>query len=269
MEVSSISEYELPLSNGQKLLAEINGLKIVDYNGEISLLNSQGISMWSSPFKFEGKANQAFISKDRLLLTTDTNDYHAWGILGPAFLIDLKDGSLVAKLRGESGASLKNGSFILGLEGYGCFKTWLYDRNGKLVQEWRSYGHYIVGENDDIRVLECDRRDPTESRLVRLKKDGQIEKGQILNDSQIGKPLVLGDSSIFFIDYGVIRIVDLNLKEQFKKVLMKISLKDSCRFNSYLQFKNKKILVDIYEETKSTSAKFTKHSWLIDFSYKS
>ncbi len=146
-----------------------------------------------------------------MLLTTLTNDYHAWGFLGPAFLINKSDSTLVAELRGESGAALNDGNFIISLEGYDYFNTWLYDRNGKLFQEWRSYGHYIIGENDDVRVLEKDRQIPTKSRLVRLKLDGRIEKGPLLNESQVAKPLILEDKSLIFIDCRAIRIVDVDL----------------------------------------------------------
>ena len=265
---------ELPFSNQeskdsseQQILAEINDQKIIAQGGEISLINLEGKPEWESPFEIEGKPNEIYISEDRLLLTTSTKDYHAWGFLRPAFLINMIDGSLVAKLKGESGAALSNGRFILGLEGYDYFNTWLYDRNGELILEWRSYGNYIVGENDDIRVLEKDRRNPTKSRLVRLKVDGQIEKGPLLNESQISKPLVLGNKSLIFIDCGTIRIVDLGLKEQYKKVLMTISKRDSWRFHSDLQFRGKKISVDIYERTKESPIEYTKHSWLMELGY--
>ncbi|MGA5637585.1 hypothetical protein ACPCTN_02380 [Streptomyces cinereoruber] len=40
-----------------------------------------------------------------------------WGLLGPALLLDLADGRLVAELRGERAAARGGGRFVLGLEG--------------------------------------------------------------------------------------------------------------------------------------------------------
>ena len=249
-----------------KILAEINDQKIIAQDGEISLINAKGISQWKSPLKIEGKPNKLFVSQDRLLLTTFSNDYHEWGFLGPAFLIDTNDGSIIAELRGETGAALKNGSFLLGLEGYDCFNTWLYDRNGKRIQEWRSYGHYIVGKDDDIRVLEKDRQIPTKSRVVRLKLDGQIEKGPVLKDAQISDPLVLDDNALLFVDCGTIRIIDFHLKDQYKEVLIDVDPRDSWRFHSHIRFKGDDVIVDICERPEDSSIEYTHHSWLLKLS---
>jgi len=265
---SPFSKKESNQSLTQKLLVEIDDRKLVALEGEISLLNQDGFPVWEKPFKIEGRLNKVLVSKDRLLITSLTNDYHAWGVLGPAYLVNLKDGSLVAELRGDSGAALKNGRFILGLEGYGCFNTWLYERDGSLVQEWRSYGHYVVGEDDDIRVLEKDRISPTNSRVVRLNINGEIEKGPRLNESQIAKPLILKDNSLVFIDKGVLRIVDVDLNEQYQKVLMEVSEIDHSRFHSKIQLtKNGLISVNIYEKSKAAPIKYKNNYWLISLKY--
>lgn len=248
----------------QELLAEIDDQKLVALDSEISLLNKQGISAWDKPFKIDGRTNEVFVSNDRLLITTLTKEYHAWGFLGPAYLVNLKDGSLVTEVRGESGAALENGSFILGLEGYDYFNTWLYDKDGSLVQEWRSYGNYIVGKNDDIRVLEKDRRIPTKSRVVRLNLNGQIEKGPRLSESQISEPLILEDNSLIFIDGGVVRIVDYDLNERYQKTLMKIPQENTWRFHSNIQSTGNLITVNIYERTEEPPIEYTNHYWLID-----
>jgi len=262
-EGSPFVKTELKEWNGYQVLAETAGQKIAIKDNEITLLNEQGLSIWVKPFKIEGSPNEVFLLKDRLLMTTYSKDYHAWGMLGPVFLLNLKDGALVAKLVGESAVTLSDGKFILGLEGYNCFETCLYDRDGKRLCEWRSYGHYIVGENDDIRVLEKDRRIPTESKLVRLKLDGEIEKGPRLNQSQISTPLVLEDKSIIFIDCGVIRIVDVDLREQYKQVLMNIPNNNSSLFISDVQFKGEQVSISIYEKNNKSSTGYVKHNWLV------
>jgi len=252
----------------QKILIEIEGQKLIALDGEISLLNQDATPVWEKSFKIEGRPNRAFISKDRLLITSLTMDYHAWGVLGPAYLIDLNNGALVAELKGASGAALEGGRFILGLEGYGCFNTWLYDRDGSLVQEWPSYGHYVVGENDDIRVLEKDRTSPTQSRIVRLHFNGQIEKGPRLNEGLVSEPLILKDNSIILIDKGMLRIVDADLNQQYQKVLLEVPETDSSRFHSKIEFtKEGLISINIYEKSKEAPIKYKNNYWLISLKY--
>ncbi len=265
----SLSEFpvhqQVKVSNkAQAVLAEFNDLKVVSNAEGISLLSSQGALVWKRPFKIEGRANTLYVSQDRLLLITYTNNYHAWGFLGPAFLIDSNNGECVAKLEGQSGAALENGDFIIGLEGYGIFTTWRYDRQGEMIQKWDSYGWYIVDKDDDIRVLEQDRLSPTKSRLVRLQSNGEIEKGPLIKDSQIGQPLVLKDQSLIYIDCGVLKVVDTGLKIQQEIFLMTIDQEDIWRFCSSIQFAGDQIKVEIYERTKASPIHYKRYAWQVE-----
>ncbi|MGW6918040.1 hypothetical protein ACWGB8_30135 [Kitasatospora sp. NPDC054939] len=197
----------VPADDG--VLAERDGLRIVGRNGAVDCVDAAGRTRWTHTFA--GRANDAHLSSGRVLVTTDSHEYTAWGVLGPALLLDLADGRVVAELRGASGTVLRGGRFVLGLEGYDVFDTWEYDRDGRLVDTWRSYGHYVVGTG--LRVVECDRRIPTGSRVVRLLPGGVVERGPRLRDPLCPRPVVLPDGTVLVLDAGVLRAFDRALRE--------------------------------------------------------
>lgn len=175
--------------------------------GRVTLVDADGRTRWTHACA--GVPNAAHISGDRVLVTTDSLEYTPWGFLGPALLLDLADGRLVAELRGERGAARGGGRFVLGLEGYGLFETREYDRDGAETDHWPSYGHYVVGTG--LRVVEADRRVPTRGRVVRLLPGGTITPGPRLSDPQPPKPVVLPDGTLLILDGGLIRTVGRQL----------------------------------------------------------
>lgn len=263
------SMYEHPVSDSVKepsILLQIGDNRLIELAGEISLCSKQNQAIWEKSFYISGQAAKAYISDDRILLLTRTKHYHAWGTLGPAFIINLLDGTLVKKLIGESGVALSGGRFLLGLEGYENFDTWLYDKNGQKIQAWRSYGHYIISKNDDIRILECDRIRPTSSRLVALKLDGQISEISSLNESPSGKPIVLPNSALVFLDCGVLRIFDNHDVEQVNLRLMDIPPDDLARFHWRIDFNEGALDINIYQREKNTPYQCFVHHWIIAIS---
>ncbi len=261
--------HEHPVSEGvkkQSVLLQIGDNKLVEQSGEISLFTKQNQVLWKKSFCISGRVGNAYISDDRILLLTRTKHYHAWGTLGPAFIINLHDGTLVKELIGESGAALNGGRFLLGLEGYENFDTWLYDKNGQKIQTWRSYGHYIISKNDGIRILECDRIRPTSSRLVALKLDGQISEISSLNESPSGKPIVLPNGALVFLDCGVLRIFDNHDVEQVNLRLMDIPPDDLARFHWRIDFNEGALDINIYQREKSTPYQSIVHHWIIAIS---
>ena len=131
------------------------------------------------------------VSGPRALITTQTEEYHAWGHLGPALLVDLERGTLLATLKGERALALPASQFLLGLEGYAHFDSWLLNSEGQELQNWRSYGHYFLESSGSVRVFECDRQNPTSSAVVRLHRNGAIQRGDRLLEGQIPRPLKL------------------------------------------------------------------------------
>jgi hypothetical protein len=183
--------------------------------------------------------------------------------LGPAILIDLSEGIIIKELTGKNGAALSNGNFLLGLEGYDVFDTWLYDSNGKLVQQWRSYGHYAIGSNDDIRIVEQDRSTPTNACVVKLKLDGRIEKGLKLKTCSASNPIILNNEDIIFENSGELIIVNLNLEVVARLQLKSISEKDSWRFHSNISLNEESLTVKILERLPEPSRDYQTHKWLI------
>lgn len=249
------------------IFAEFSGKKVVLMDDGVILLNQLGEPDWETPFKINGRVNNVFVSKDRLLIFTNSNEYTSWGMLGPAFLVNLTDGTLVAELKGESGAALSNGYFLLGLEGYEYFNTWLINQEGEVISQWRSYGHYIVDENNDIRVVEKDRCIPTKSSIVRLKLGGEIERGPLLSEAQISAPLVLANNDLLIVDCGVVKIIDVDLKEQYQKILLPNLHIRNHEFQSHIEWCEGKILIEMYEKHNNPEHSYTKHSWLLSLEY--
>ena len=107
-----------------KLLARKNNDLIVAHNKELCFIDANGNTLWKNSLICPGIPNNAYVSDDYLLVTTHSEDYHAWGFLGPAILIDLKKGIIIKELKGSHGTVLSEGGFLLGLEGYDVFDTW-------------------------------------------------------------------------------------------------------------------------------------------------
>lgn len=218
-----------PSRSEPKLLATApGGDRIVADGGMVRCVTSEGKSRWT--YTCAGVATEAYVSGDRLLLTTSSLNYHEWGNLGPAQLLDIGEGTPIAELRGERGAPLAEACFIVGLEGYDVFDSWLHDRNGVMLDTWRSYGHYVVDPDNTIRVVECDRNNPTDSRVVRLLPHGVIERGPSLIHGQVPRPVVMPDGTIVLLDCGVLRAVDRSLDDAVLAELLPIAPNQAWRF---------------------------------------
>ncbi|HEX6339466.1 hypothetical protein [Umezawaea sp.] len=201
------------------------------------------------------------MSADRVLVLTDSLDYHPWGLLGPALLLDLRTGERIAELRGERGAAVGGGRFLLGLEGYDVFDTWLHDRDGALVTTWRTYGHYVVdgdGGGDGVRVVECDRRQPTRSAVVRLLPDGGLDRGRALRHGQVAAPVVLRDGTVVVFDGGVLVAVDRELRGTVLAEVLDMG-GEFWRFTATLELREDVLAVTVVERDRTTSSVCSTH----------
>jgi hypothetical protein len=206
----------------------------------------------------------AHVSADRVLVLTDSLDYHAWGHLGPALLLDLRTGSRVAVLRGERGAALSGGRFLLGLEGYDAFDTWLHDRDGGLVTSWRTSGHYVVDADaggDGVRVVECDRRQPTGSAVVRLLADGTVLRGCPLRNGHAPAPVVLPDGTVVVFDGGALVAVDRDLRGTVLAEVLDLG-DESWRFAATLGLRDDVLVVTVVERDHATSPAYSTHRFV-------
>ncbi|MEE1788569.1 hypothetical protein PUR71_37565 [Streptomyces sp. SP17BM10] len=229
--------------------------------GAITCTDTTGRLRWTHPVP--GTPNAAHISSGRVLVTTSSIGYHAWGHLGPAYLLDLEDGTLVAELRGERGATLGGGRFLLGLEGYAHFHTWQFDRDGDVTDTWRSYGHYVVGTG--IRVVEADRATPTASRVVRLLPGGAIERSALLlTESQACGPVVLPDGTILVLDAGVLRAFGRDLADATLAELVTVPDGEADRFTSTLERTGAdRLTAVIRERNPERAGKYLTHTWTL------
>ncbi|MEU4733034.1 hypothetical protein [Streptomyces sp. NPDC023588] len=240
-------------------LAWRDDLRIHGEPGEISCVDAAGRTRWT--LRCAGVPNAAHVSGGRVLVTTDSTEYTAWGHLGPALLVDLAEGTLIAELRGERGAALRGGRFLLGLEGYDVFHTWQYDRDGALVDSWRSYGHYVIGSG--IRVVETDRNLPTESGVVRLLPGGVIERGPRLTGCSAPRPLVLEDGTILVIDAGVLRAVDRRLRATVLAELLTVEPDRAWAYTAILHRDGDLLTARIGAPHPRREDRHTVHTWTI------
>ncbi|WP_431949899.1 hypothetical protein [Actinacidiphila sp. bgisy167] len=240
-------------------LARRDDLRIQGATGRISCVDASGRTRWT--YAFDGRPNAAHVSGGRVLVTTDSLEYTPWGFLGPALLLDLADGTLIAELRGARGAALRGGRFLLGLEGYDFFDTWEHDRDGATVDSWRSYGHYVVGTG--VRVVEADRRHPTGSRVVRLLPGGGIERGPRLTASVVPRPVVLEDGTILVLDAGVLRAVDRGLAGTVLAELLPLAPDRASGCISSLRRDGDRLTAVIAEPRPGHPTTHTVHTWTL------
>ncbi|MFF7988717.1 hypothetical protein ACFZDG_02845 [Kitasatospora xanthocidica] len=241
-------------------LARRDGLEVHGRDGELSCVDATGRVRWQQPCP--GRPNAAHLSSGRVLVTTDSFDYTAWGHLGPALLLDLSDGSTVAELRGDRATALGGGRFALGLAGHDAFDTRAYDRDGALIDSWRSYGHYVVGSG--LRVVETDRRHPTESRVVRLLPGGRIERGPLLADPRAPEPLVLPDGTLLVLDAGVLRAVGRDLDDTVLAELHPLPADQRHRFTGSLRRTADRLDATLVERHPTRMGAYTTHAWHLD-----
>jgi hypothetical protein len=247
-----------------KILSEMKDKGfIVSNNKEVNFIDFKGNQIWQNSINCFNIPNSGFISDNRLIITTNSENYNDWGHLGPVFLIDLDKGKIIKELKGQSAESLVDGRFILGLEGYSMFNTWLYDSNGNLLQEWKSFGHYLVN-NNEIYVIENDRRIPTSSKIVQLNFDGTIKKSIQLKSSESSNPILLKNNDFIFVNTGELKIIGTNLIEIDKCELLHIEEKDSWRFSFRISLEQNILIVEILESSEIDSTEYKIYNWLIE-----
>jgi hypothetical protein len=246
-------------ASGLHELARAGNDRIAADGQQISRLGADGRARWT--YSCTARPREAYACDDRLLVVTDSLEYTPWGLLGPAFLIDLGDGSLVAQLRGDHGAAAGGGRFVLGLEGYDFFHTWLHDRAGATLMTWKSQGHYVVDPGESIRVIECDRATPTRSRVVRLLPGGEIERGPELSDGQVSRPVVLEDGTAVFADSGLLRAVDRDLRGAVLAALLPVAPGEAWRFRAQLELDGYLLTVTVDERTPDAPMRYTTYRW--------
>jgi len=240
-----------------KVIAKIDGDCIIACICMVSRVTSWGWPRWIHSFL--GKPREAIVSNDRLLVLTEPLQDGPWGDTGQALQLDLRNGKRLRKTRAGRAAAAGNGRFIMGLEGYDFFDSWLYDRDGKQIDQWRSYGHYIADPGGVFRVAECNRS--ANSRMVRLLPQGQIERGPTLLSGQVPRPVELPDGTVVIFDCGKLRAFDLTLNETVLAELPALGSAEPWRLHGKLTLTADILEVMIVEGNQNSIGSYLTHRW--------
>ncbi|MFH8385931.1 hypothetical protein ACH4E7_34275 [Kitasatospora sp. NPDC018058] len=114
-----------------------------------------------------------------------------------------------------------------------------------------------------LRVVETDRRHPTESRVVRLLPGGRIERGPLLADAQAPAPLVLPDGTLLVLDAGVLRAVGRELDDAVLAELHPLGPDERHRFTGSLRRTAEGLDVTLVERHPTRMGGYTTHAWTL------
>lgn len=123
--------------------------------------------------------------------------------IGFGYAVSLADGSLRFTTQMgpiKEAASVGEGEFLVGYQGYGAFETLHYKRDGRVSERWGSHGYYLVG--DGVRVIELENRLPSKMHLVDLLPGGVVRKGEWLDGYYTSRPLLSADGTAYFFRKG-------------------------------------------------------------------
>ncbi|HUQ05243.1 MAG TPA: hypothetical protein VM261_22220 [Kofleriaceae bacterium] len=233
-----------------RVLLVLDDGMIISRGQRIVRVDPEGRRMWPEVRTLPGIATEACVSGDRLLVATDSLTYTHWGYDGPPCLLRLRDGSFVAELRQQSrriAALDDDGHFLVTLAGYDVFDTWLHDRDGMELQRWRSSGHLVPDPDGTVRVVEVDSQTPTRARVARLHRDGTIERGPELHDSQCSPPVILDDGRLVFVEGGRVRAIDRALSATYLADLAHVPEESHWLFDAHLARFGARVVVALCE----------------------
>jgi hypothetical protein len=89
-----------------------------------------------------------------------------------------------------------DGQFVLGVQGYGAFRSVLVDRDGRALVHWDSQGISI--SRDPLRVLEMENISPSRCRIATLGHDGSVRHGAHLPGYHTSPVVVAPDGAAVF-----------------------------------------------------------------------
>ena len=101
---------------------------------------------------------------------------------------------------------------LLGHQGYGVFRSFLYDSTGRVEDGWKSHGHVVVTEDQRMLVVEMENVLPSRSRVCELLPRGRIREGPELFQYYTCAPLVTNDGRILFWRDSELNMIDSKMK---------------------------------------------------------
>lgn len=211
-------------------------------NAKVMRIDLEGNTMWESPIdasevyypyvlkmmephgneKLKSRPKSAFqpkswvvASQSELLLSQDSLlasyvDMPSSG-LGASFCLDVHTGQLkwTDSLRpSHSIACLNQGIFMIGMYGYGAFKTKMYNKEGKLIGEWDSTGTCLVTPQNEIYLVEMTNDMSVKQYYAKLRADNTVQRFDRIGGYYMVYPLLDDlDNTIFWRDYAL-QVVD-------------------------------------------------------------
>jgi hypothetical protein len=135
--------------------------------------------------------------------------------LGRSFCLDWTTGraSWVTGPRPEASVVLVGAdAFLVGVQGYGAFDLYLYDRDGQERQHWPSHAEVVVTESGGIRGVEMENCLPSRMHFSAFEWGGTVRKGPHLDDYYTTYPVVNAEGVAAFWRHGKLWTVDGELQ---------------------------------------------------------
>jgi len=152
--------------------------------------------------------NEIIISEENVLV--NYFEFPGSGI-GMSFCLSIETGDIVWTTKPapfESICGLKGGKFLIGHQGYGAFDTNLYNKEGKIIERWKSVGTSVVNSNDEIFAIEMDNHSDSKLHFVELKKGNEVKKGRRIPGYYIVHPVLDDLGNVIFWRNNELVIVD-------------------------------------------------------------
>jgi hypothetical protein len=137
--------------------------------------------------------------------------------LGVTYCLDANSGSLLWTTPPSPLGNriiFDEGKFLIGSQGYGAFDTWLYDRDGTILQHWPSHGDIVLTREGQIRVVEMENVLPSKMHFSIFHLNGEVQKGPHLERYYTTYPVITRDKTTTFWREGDLITVDKNLNKQ-------------------------------------------------------
>ena len=147
------------------------------------------------------------VSQDRVLARF--SDMPRSG-MGRAYGLDLATGAHLFTSEphpATEAISLGQGRFLVGVQGYDAFESWLVERNGEISRTWPGQGRYLPDAGGQVHVVEMENRLPSKMHFTTLRMDGTVERGPWLDGYYTSSAARLDDGSIVFWRNGALQAV--------------------------------------------------------------
>jgi outer membrane protein assembly factor BamB len=173
------------------------------YSGVVTVRAGEGgkarpSDAWKPSHWIHASPTPLLLSGNRLLASFA--DMPSTGI-GIGYVLDVESGALRWSTQPHPPgkvAAMGEGSFLIGAQGYGAFRTTLHDPEGQVVRTWPSHGSMVVLPDGRVRVIELENVLPSRSHVSTLLPDGTVLRGGLLPGYYTSEVAALPDGTLVF-----------------------------------------------------------------------